>query len=119
MKSTSLDPYLNAMVSDTVYSSVDDGLFSEGDSVAAKKRALHRFTKDELDGLALKSVEHLTRQELLDIVHYVENAISRGTAQLQDYETFIFCQGELTKREQRRAAPVEDAVCIEESSQHS
>ncbi len=114
--SASLNPYLNAMVSNTVYSPVDDGFFSDGvDTGVAKKRGLpSSFTQDELDGLALESVEHLTRQELLGIVHYVENAVSRGTAQIRDYETFILCKAELIKREQRQVVPTEDAVFIEE-----
>ncbi len=51
------------------------------------------------------SVARRSSQELLDTVRRIENAVSKGTAQIEDYEAFVLCQGELSRRQWHEVFP--------------
>ena len=108
-RATSSNPYLNAMVSVQAYNPVDDGFFENRintNGVAITKRSLHsRLVKENPGSGIADDVEHLSYRELLAIIDHIEDAVARGAAQIQDYEAFILCKGELVRREQRQAAP--------------
>ena len=44
-------------------------------------------------------IQRCPRSELLGRIRQVEEAVLRGTAQMQDYETFVCCKEELKRRE--------------------
>ena len=47
----------------------------------------------------LREAQQLTTRQLLELTHQVEDAVARGTAQMQDYEVFVLCKRELMERE--------------------
>ena len=49
----------------------------------------------------LREAQQLTTRQLLELTHQVEDAVARGTAQMQDYEVFVRCKRELMAREFR------------------
>ena len=51
----------------------------------------------------LREAQQLTTRQLLELTHQVEDAVARGTAQMQDYEVFVRCKRELMEREFRHS----------------
>lgn len=51
----------------------------------------------------LREAQQLTTRQLLELTHQVEDAVARGTAQMQDYEVFVCCKQELMEREFRHS----------------
>jgi hypothetical protein len=45
-----------------------------------------------------EKVRYLSTDELSEIISQCENAIAKGTAEIDDYEAFVLCQQELARR---------------------
>lgn len=43
-------------------------------------------------------IQHLSNEELSDIITKCENVIADGSAEIEDYEAFVLCQKELARR---------------------
>ncbi len=43
-------------------------------------------------------IQNFTNQELRDIIARCEDVISDGSARIEDYEAFVLCQQELSRR---------------------
>ena len=54
---------------------------------------------DDVVNSLRQGVRQLPKGELLVLIRQVEDAVHRGTAQMRDYETFVYCQEELARRE--------------------
>ncbi|MBX3142428.1 MAG: hypothetical protein KF813_01625 [Trueperaceae bacterium] len=44
------------------------------------------------------TIRYYSNEELSEIIAKCENAISDGTAEIEDYEAFVLCQKELARR---------------------
>ena len=42
--------------------------------------------------------EHLSDEKLTEMLVRCEEAVTKGTAQMRDYKTFVWCAEELTRR---------------------
>ncbi len=58
-----------------------------------------RYSAEAGVGVKLSDIQCLPKDDLLVLIHQVEEAVVRGTAQMRDYETFVRCQKELLRRE--------------------
>ena len=43
-------------------------------------------------------IQYLSNGELREVISHSEDAITQGSAKLEDYEAFVLCQQELAKR---------------------
>lgn len=43
-------------------------------------------------------IQHLSNEELSEIISSCEGAIADGSAEIEDYEAFVLCQKELARR---------------------
>ena len=68
------------------------------DDLARDLPVSENSVRDAVSALS-ENVRQRTRDELLELIRQVEDAVHRGTAQMQDYETFVLCKRELTRRE--------------------
>ena len=49
-------------------------------------------------GSVYESIPQLSNQELREVIAACEEAISEGTARIEDYEAFVLAQQELARR---------------------